>query len=91
MTLTKSMAEKPSELEVYVFRSFVERLMSFYKQLDHSYHTDGFLCDRHLTAVDIPAIHTTLCDRMPRSSQQAVQRVANQLSDKRSSAGYISA
>lgn len=61
--------------------------MSLQKQLDTPYHKDRFLRDRLLTAVDIPNILTTLRDRMPRTSQQAVNRIANQLCDKPKSAG----
>lgn len=76
---------------VDVLRTFVARLMALHKQLDRNYHSDGFLRDRVLTAINIPSIKTTLHDRMPRTSRQAVNRVANQLSDKAYSAGSASA
>lgn len=40
-----------------------------------------------LTAIDIPAIRVTLRDRITTTSQQAVNRIENQLSDKPRSAG----
>lgn len=74
-----------------MFRTFFAKLMALQKQVDTPYHTDGFLCDRLLTAVGLPAIHSSLRDRMPRSSQEAVNLIANQLSDKVKSAGSASA
>ena len=91
MTLSKAMSNAPEESEVTVFRQFVSKLMSLQHQLDPTYHSDNFLRDRLLTAVDIPAIQATLRDRMPRTSQQAVNRVANQLCDQSRSAGSNSA
>lgn len=87
MSLTKAMTDEPEESEVEIFRKFVAKMISLQKQLDDVYHADHFLRDRLLTAVDIPKIQLTLRDRMPRNSQNAIQRVANQLSDKLRSAG----
>lgn len=74
-----------------MFRTFVAKIMSLQKQLYPQYHTNTFLHDRLLTAVDIPAIHTKLMVRLPRTSSQAVNRISNQLSDKKSSAGSSAA
>lgn len=82
MTLLKAMSDSPEELEVCVFRRFVAVLTSLQKQLDITYHDEKFLRDRLLTAVDIASIQTTLRDRMTMNSRDAVNRVANQLSDK---------
>lgn len=87
LVFSEEMSKRPDDSEVAVFRDFVARLMALQKQLDTSYHADRFLRDRLLTAVDLPALQTTLRDRIPRSSHQAVQRIANQLSDKKGSAG----
>lgn len=87
MTLLDAMAEDPTESEVTVFRNFVAKLMSLQNQLDITYHTDQFLRDRLLTSVNIPAIQSSLRDRLPRTSQQAINRIANQLSAKSRSAG----
>lgn len=56
MTVSKSMAERPTLSEVAVFKTFVAKLMTLQKKLDSHYHPDTFLCDRLLTAVDISAI-----------------------------------
>lgn len=87
MLLTEAMAEEPDESEVTIFRKFVAKLTSLQNQLDPTYQTDQFLRDRLLTAVDIPSIQSTLRDRLPRTSQQTINRVANQLSDKKKTAG----
>lgn len=87
MTLSEAFEADPESSEAAVFRTFVAKLTSLQKQLDTPYHTDNFLRDRLLTAVDLPAIQSTLRDRMPQTSQMAVNRVANQLSDKPGSAG----
>lgn len=87
MTLSEEMSRNPGESEVVVFRKFVSRLMSLQKELRPNYHSDDILRDRLLTALNIPSIQVTLRDRIPRTSQQAVNRVANQLSDKPRSAG----
>lgn len=91
MKINKSMYEKPSLPEVLVFRTFGARLISLQKKVNRKYHTDGFLRDLFLTAVEVPAIQVSLRDHIPRSSNQALNRVANQLSDKINSAGSASA
>lgn len=65
--------------------------MSLQKQLSSSYHTDTFLRDRRLTAVDLPDIYTTLQDKILRTSHQDVNRIANQLCEKAHLAGSTSA
>lgn len=60
--------------------------MSLQNQLDPSYHTDQFLRDILLTAVDIPHIQASLRDRLPRASQQAIIRMAIKLSESNKSA-----
>lgn len=72
------MAEHPNESKVNVFGKFVSNVSSLINQVDTTYHTDSFLRDRLLTAVDIPYIQAKIRDRMPDTSQQAVNRVANQ-------------
>lgn len=91
MTLRKAMQESAFESEVSVFLSFVAKIMTLQKKLYAPYHTDGVLRDRLLTAVDLPAFHRTIRDRIPRSSQQAVHRVANKLNDHPRSAESASA
>lgn len=87
MTLSEELAKAPDSTETCVFRKFVARLVSLQKQLNSNYQGDEFLRDRILQATDIPSIQTTLRDRIPETSQQAVNRIENQLSDKPRSAG----
>lgn len=87
MQLSDKMSKAPHESEVSVFRNFVARLMSLQKQLHPNYHSDEFIRDRLLTTVDIPSIQVTLRDRVPRSIHRAVNRIANQLSDKPKTVG----
>lgn len=87
MTLSKAMSDPPEESDVNVFRKFVAASKSLQNQLDVTYHDDKSLRDRFLTVVDIASIQTTLRDRMPSNSHDAVNRVAKQLSNKPNSAG----
>lgn len=82
MTLSVAMAEAPTPFEVTLFRKFVAKLMTLQNKLDDTYHTDQFLRDRLMTAIYIPYIQSKVQDRMPRISQQAVNRIANQFSHK---------
>lgn len=66
---------------------FTAQMMQLQKQLDIPYHEDSFLRDQLLTAVDIPGIQTSLRDRIPRTSEQAVNRIENRLSEKKEAAG----
>lgn len=90
-TLSKFLAQSTSQSEVAEFKTFFEKLKSLQRQLDSQYHTDTFFRDRLLAAIDIPAIQTALRDRLPRTSNQAVKRIENQLLDKSQSAGSSSA
>lgn len=91
MTLSKSMAVDPKESEVNVFRKSVPKLCSLQNQLDTTYQTEILLWDRLLTAVDIQSIQATTRDHTPDTSQQAVNRVANQLCNKKNPTGSNSA
>lgn len=86
MLLSKEMAENPRDSEVSVVRLFFKK-MSLQKKLDPKYHNGTFILDRLRTAVDVSAIHISLRDHLLRSSHQSVNRIANKLSDKVSSAG----
>lgn len=81
MRFKKVMEDPPASSEVEVFRIFVSHLMSLQKQLDTHYHTDTFLRDLLLKSVDIPSIQTALRDLMYSTSHQAVNMIANQLSE----------
>lgn len=90
MTLSKSMTESPTQSEEEVFRNFVAKIMSLQMQLNSKYHMYTFLRDRLLTAVDISAIQIALRDRLSRTSNQDVNRLADQLAHNTQSAGSIS-
>lgn len=87
MSLSEAMLEEPNEAEVTVLRTFVVNLMSLQNRLDESYHTDQFLRDLILTDVNIPSIQSALRDRLPTTIQEAANRIANQFSEKKKSAG----
>lgn len=91
MKLSEAMEEKPDESEVAVYRDFIARLMSIQDQLDESYQGDKFLRDQLLASVDIPKVQGSLRDKIPRSSQQLINRVANHLSERPRSAGMTAA
>lgn len=61
--------------------------MSLHKQLDVRYYGDRYLRYQLLTAVDIRYVQITLRARIPRTSEQAINRFSNGLSDKRRTAG----
>lgn len=91
MRLTHAMNKNPDESEIDVFRKFVAELMALQYQLDESYHGYRFLRDRLLTTVDIPHIQSAPRDRLPRTSQQTINRIAIQLSEERKTAGAAAA
>lgn len=86
----EEMQSTPTKSEVNSFRKFSERMMSIQRQLDATYHDDKYLLDRLLTAMDIPKIQKYLRDRVPRSSYQLINRVANRLSEITKTAGINS-
>lgn len=88
---SKLMPEEPAASEVFVFSKVFSKSMTLQEQLDDHYHSDTFLRDRLLTVMDIPWVQTTFRDRMLQSSQQDVNRIANQLSYKAHSAEISSA
>lgn len=87
MSLTKTMEDRPGESQMSLFRSFAARLMSLQHQLQKDYHTDKYLRDRLMSAVEIPDIQNTLRDRTPRTSHQLINRVENLLSTRAGSSG----
>lgn len=87
MSLLEWMGRDGLSNEVEVFRKFTAKLMSLQKQVDPSYHSDQYLRDRLLSDVDIPEIRIALRDRIPRTSAQAINCIANRLSDKPKTAG----
>lgn len=79
--LTEEMAKKPEKLEAAVFRSFNLQLVTPQKQLDHKYHSDGFLIDQLQTDVYITFIQAGLKDKWLKKPQDSIHRIANRLSD----------
>ena len=63
------------------------KLPRIQKQLDHVYHDDVFLRDQILVATDIPEISRALREKVPQSSQEAIQRIATFMSSESHSAG----
>lgn len=61
--------------------------MKLQKQLDTTYHADRYLRYQLLIAVDVPHIVTSLRQRIPRASEQAISRTMNRLSYMKKSAG----
>lgn len=74
MSLIEEMSEYPEKSDLKFFRKSVSNLMSLQYQLDITYRTDQFLRDRLLTSVNIPAIQSTLQDRLSGTSQQDINR-----------------
>lgn len=60
MTLTDALCEEPEKSEAEVFRKFVAKLMTLQNQLDTIYHTDQYLHDRLMTAINIPSIQSAI-------------------------------
>lgn len=90
MTLSEAMVYDPNNSEISIVRKFSSKFMSLRNKLDTSYHTNQILRYSLLTVVDIPAIKSTLRDRLPRTSQKAINRIVNKFSDKPISARGIS-
>lgn len=91
MTLLDTMTKDPSKYEVTEFRKFLARLMRLHNQLDVTYHTDQFLRDRLVTAVNIPQMQSSLRDHLPRSNQKEINRTSSELSNEKRLGGKNSA
>lgn len=87
MSLSDEFGKHPDQSQMEVFQSFTSRLMQLQKQLDLPYHGDRYLRDQILTAVDIPSIQMVFRDKIPRTAEQAINRIANRLSEQRNTAG----
>ncbi len=90
MRLSDAMRAEPDKSELEIFRQFSYKLSQIQQQLDTPYRHDNFLRDQLMISVDIPNIQQLLKERVPRTSQQAINRVATFLSSEPTSAGsYI--
>lgn len=87
MRLTFAMAAEPQKSELYLFKTFVDRMMAIQQQLHKDYQSNRQLRDQLLLAVDIPSIQETLNDRRPRTAHQLIERTATRLSHQPRTAG----
>ena len=87
LRLTKAMQEAPEKSEIEVFRDLSNRLTQIQRQLDKSYRTDNFLRDQLLVAADLTSIKQSMRERVPKTAQEATQRIATFLSSEAGSAG----
>lgn len=76
------MRKRPDEAELFVFRTFVSKLITLQKERDDNYQGEGFLLDKLLTAVYFPETQSSVRDRMTRKTRRAIHRIANRLRDK---------
>lgn len=81
MRVSDEMSKNPERSQMEVFVDSIDDLGSLQKQLDTIYHGDRYFRDQILHAVYLPAIQIALRDRVPHTSEQAINRVANGLSD----------
>lgn len=86
-SLSKEMESHPDKSEVEVFSDLADRLTKIQHQLHSSYHEDRFLRDQLLVAADLPSLRRSLVDKIPRTAQEAMQRIASLLSSEPRSAG----
>lgn len=86
MSLSEAISEKPEESEVAIFQNFAAKMMGLQHQLHEDYHTDRSLRDCLMKALDLPLIRDALRERVPRTSQKLINRVAGRLSVGRKSA-----
>lgn len=87
MRLSEAMRNDPEKSELQVFRQFTNKLSRLQQQLDTIYHNDTFLRDQLIISTDIPHVQKLLRERLPRTSQQAINRIATHLSSETNSAG----
>lgn len=75
------MKQNPDRSEVSVCRSFSLKLSKLQKQLHNHYHIDDFLRDQLIISVDKEKIQHSVRKRIPKSSQDAINRIATFLAD----------
>ena len=86
-SLTDAMRQDPERSELEVFRKLVDKLTSIQRQLHPSYREDRFLRDQLIIAADINQLSNSLREKIPKSAQEAINRIASQLSSDPKSAG----
>lgn len=87
MRLSEDMAKTPDRSQMEVFLDFIADLVEPLKQLDSNYHVERYLTDQILNTFDVQSIQIFLRNRIPRTYDQAINRIANGLSDKRQTDG----
>lgn len=73
------MRSTPTGSDLNVFITFTSRMISIQFQRDAIYRGDQYQCDCLLKAVEVPRIQESQRDRVPISSHQLINRVANRL------------
>lgn len=87
MRLGKIFGDHPDQYQTDDFLNFTAKMMRLQNQLDLRYHGDLFMREQLQTDVDIPAIQSSLRDRIARISEQAINRVLLKLSNDTKTAG----
>lgn len=87
MPISEEFARNTNRSQVEIFIDFTATMMQLQNQLNIPYLEDRFQRDQLVTAVEIRWIQTSLRDRIPRTSEQAVNRISNPLSEKRKTSG----
>ena len=80
------MRESPDKIEIEVSRNFVDRLTNIERQLHPAHREDRFVRDPLIIGADISHIQNSLQDKIPATSQEAVNRIVLKLSDELKSA-----
>lgn len=86
-SLLRSMEKEPEKSELEVFRNVTDQLTKIQHQLHRSYHDPRFLRDQLLIAADLPHLRRSLIEKIPKTAQEAMQRIATLLSSEPKSAG----
>lgn len=81
------MQKNSQRSEGKVFHKLSNKLTRLHRQLDVSYRSDLFLRDQVIVSVDIPSITRALREKVPETSQEAINRVATFLSTEPNSVG----
>ena len=86
-SLVENMRNRPEKSEVMVFKNMCRTLSTTQRQLHKSYYHDNFLRDQILVATDVEELDRSLREKIPKNSHEAIQRIANLMSNTPGSAG----
>lgn len=81
-SLTRELQAAPEKSELEVFQKLSEQLVKIQNQLHSDYHHDRFLRDQLIRAADISHLQHSLNDKVPKTPQEAMHRIANRLSSE---------